>query len=58
VYRNFDAAQTVAALDLRSRAHARLGTNATFGPVRYEGSASWFERSSGTVAARVAIIRV
>jgi hypothetical protein len=53
LYRNFDSAESVAAVDMRSGEHALIGTGATFGPIEANGAAVWFERASGTTDARI-----
>jgi hypothetical protein len=55
VYRNFDRDATVAAIDLATGSRARLGTNATYGPVGYQQAVLWFERGASPSAGRIAI---
>lgn len=58
LYRTFDVAQSVRALELPTGAAALLGQNSTYGPVLASGVVIWFERAAASSPARVARTRV
>jgi hypothetical protein len=58
IYRNFDPAESLVAIDLRSGARAVLATGVTTGPRYTDGLVIWFERPSGPGLGRVGATRV